>query len=65
MDPKQLVQALSDSGLTQVQIAERTGIPQPTLSKLLRGDTQDVLSRNYLKLLEAHDLRMAEMKAAA
>lgn len=65
MDPREIAQALIDSGLTQVQIAERTGIPQPTLSKLLRGDVQDVLSRNYLKLLAAHDERVAELKAAA
>lgn len=65
MDPREIAQALVDTGLTQMQIAERTGIPQPTLSKLLRGDVADVLSRNYRSLLAAHDARLLELKAAA
>jgi len=40
--------------MTQEQIAERTGIKQPTLSKVLRGAVKDVLSRRYRKLLLLH-----------
>lgn len=50
MEAKDFVAALVKSGLTQQQIAERTGIPQPTLSKVVRGDVKDVLSRNYRQL---------------
>ena len=65
MEPRELVQALRDSGLTQVQIEERTGIPQPTLSKILRGKVDDVLSANYRRLLAAHEARQVELRQAA
>jgi transcriptional regulator with XRE-family HTH domain len=55
MEAKEFIAALVARGLTQSQIAERTGIPQPTLSKVLRGDVADVLSRNYRKLQALHD----------
>lgn len=54
MEARDFVAALVGSGLTQSQIAERTGITQPTLSKVLRGDVDDVLSRNYRKLQALH-----------
>lgn len=54
MEARDFVEALRGAGLTQVQIAERTGIPQPTISKVERGDVADVLSRNYRKLQALH-----------
>lgn len=54
MEAKDFVAALVEHGLTQSQIAERTGIPQPTLSKVVRGEVSDVLSRNYRKLQALH-----------
>ena len=50
MEARDFVIALIERGLTQVDIAERTGIPQPTISKVARGDVADVMSRNYRKL---------------
>ena len=50
MEARDFISALIESGLTQAQIADRTGIPQPSLSKVLRGDVDDVLSRKYRKL---------------
>lgn len=50
MEAKDFVDALSKGGMTQSQIADRTGIPQPTISKVSRGDVKDVLSVNYRKL---------------
>lgn len=55
MEARDFVEALIGKGLTQSQIAERTGIPQPTISKVARGDVSDVLSRNYRKLQALHD----------
>lgn len=55
MEARDYVKALLDAGLTQVEIAEKTGIPQPTISKVFRGDVADVLSRNYRKLQELHE----------
>lgn len=60
MEARDYVKALIEAGLTQVQIAERTGIPQPTISKVYRGDVDDVLSRNYRRLQEVHAAVMAE-----
>lgn len=34
-----LLKRLVDSGLSQTEIAKRTGIPQPRLSRWARGDT--------------------------
>lgn len=55
MEAKQLVEALRDRNWTQVQITERTGIAQPTISKILRGDVSDVMSKSYRALLALHD----------
>lgn len=54
MEPRDLVAALMQAEMTQAAIAERTGIKQPTISKILRGDVKDVMSRNYRRLLALH-----------
>lgn len=59
MEPRDLVLALKATGLTQKQIEEATGIPQPTVSKIERGEVADVMSRNYRALLALHDSVMA------
>jgi transcriptional regulator with XRE-family HTH domain len=46
--------------LTQEQVASRTGIPQPTISKIERGDVSDVMSKTYRALQKLHD----ELEAA-
>ena len=55
MKPVELVQALRAMGLTQKQIQERTGIPQPTVSKIGLGRVRDVMSRHYVALLTAYE----------
>lgn len=54
MEAREFVQDLINWGLTQDQIAERTGIPQPTISKIARGAVNDVLSRNWRSLQAVH-----------
>lgn len=54
MEAKDYVHAIRSAGLTQAQIAERTGIPQPTISKIERGDVKDVMSKNYRALQALH-----------
>ncbi len=63
MEARDYVKALIEAGLTQVQIEERTGIPQPTVSKILRGEVEDVLSRNYRKLQALHAELIAPVAA--
>lgn len=55
MEAKDFVVALVGAGLTQSVIAEKTGIPQPTISKIARGGVDDVMSRNYRKLQALYD----------
>ena len=50
MEARDYVLALKDKGLTQMQIEEGTGIPQPTISKIARGEVSDVMSKNYRAL---------------
>eukprot|EP01036_Dinobryon_divergens_P006160 gene6160-biopygen5493 len=58
MKPRELVQALRALGLTQKQIEARTGIPQPTVSKIGLGRVRDVMSRHYLALLLVYEQEM-------
>lgn len=50
MEARDYIAAIRVHGLTQAQIAIKTGIPQPTISKIERGDVSDVMSRNYRAL---------------
>jgi transcriptional regulator with XRE-family HTH domain len=54
MEAKDYVIAMHAGGLTQAQIAARSGIPQPTISKIMRGEVRDVMSRNYRALQALH-----------
>jgi predicted XRE-type DNA-binding protein len=63
MEAREIVQALIQHGFTQRQIADRTGIPQPTVSKVYRGAVSDVLSRNYRELEALHKSVVAELAA--
>lgn len=54
MEARDYLQAIRARGLTQAQVAEKTGIPQPTISKIERGDVTDVMSKNYRALQALH-----------
>jgi transcriptional regulator with XRE-family HTH domain len=60
MEAKDYVLALKERGLTQMQIEEITGIPQPTISKIERGDVSDVMSKTYRALQAAYDTLQAK-----
>jgi transcriptional regulator with XRE-family HTH domain len=64
MEAQDYVKQLLAAGLTQTVIAERSGIPQPTISKIARGDVTDVMSRNYRKLQALHATACAPVAAA-
>lgn len=65
MEAQDFVAALVKKGMTQQQIAAETEIPQPTLSKVLRGDVKDVLSRNYRKLKALYEDRIGPVADGA
>lgn len=54
MEAHEFIHALIAAGLTQSQIADRTGVPQPTISKVMRGEVKDVMSRNYRRIQALH-----------
>ncbi|ALV06674.1 helix-turn-helix domain-containing protein [Roseateles depolymerans] len=63
MEARDYVIALLGAGMTQAQIAEKTGMGQPTVSKVYRGEVADVLSRNYRRLQELHAEVVGDQKA--
>jgi predicted transcriptional regulator len=52
MEAKDIVIRLKQLGMTQIEIADETGIPQPSISKIESGKVGDVLSKGY-RALEA------------
>lgn len=50
MEAKDLLAAIRATGMTQAEVSAKTNIPQPTISKIERGDVEDVMSRNYRAL---------------
>lgn len=50
MEAKDYLRAVRESGLTQTEVSVRCGIPQPTISKIERCESRDVLSKNFLAL---------------
>lgn len=62
MEARDYIAALNSWGLTQEQIAERCETTQATISKVLRGDVKDVLSRNYRKLQALYEEVRADRK---
>lgn len=64
MEARDLILSLLGLGLKQAAIAKKTGIAQPTISKVARGEVQDVMSRNYLKLLALHASESVKAKPA-
>ncbi len=63
MEARDFIAALIGKGMTQSDISERTGISQPTISKVARGDVSDVMSRNYRKLQELHAEQIGQANA--
>lgn len=65
MEAKDYVLAMKRHGLTQMQIEEKTGIPQPTISKIERGEVSDVMSKTYRALQSAYELILRSANKAA
>lgn len=54
MEASELINDLIALGWTQAKIAERVGLQQPAISKVLRGEVSDVMSRSYRRLAALH-----------
>jgi hypothetical protein len=58
MEAPDYLRALLASGMTQAVIAQRTSIPQPTISRIARGKVKDVPSRRGRKLEALWELEL-------
>lgn len=65
MDWKALLKDLKDAGHTQVQIAERCGVSQSSVSELSRGEIKSPSFDFGTKLLQMHGELSADQQAAA
>lgn len=63
MEAKDFLTAIRATGMTQAEVAAETGIPQPTISKIERGEVEDVMSRNYRALQALHRKVIRRTKA--
>lgn len=54
MDAKQLLAEVREGGLTQIEVAAGMGVSQSTVSKIERGQTVDLKTSTYQKLLALH-----------
>lgn len=54
MDAKTLLAEVRGNGLTQIEVANGMGVSQGTVSKIERGQTQDLKISTYYKLVALH-----------
>ncbi|MDR5612431.1 MAG: helix-turn-helix transcriptional regulator [Arsenophonus sp.] len=68
MAPKNMIEYLINSGLTQIQIQQKTGISQLSISRLLSGKNSDprisVLKAIESLYLEAKNSKNAQVAAS-
>lgn len=63
MEAQDLLVAIRSTGMTQAEVAAETGIPQPTISKIERGDVSDVMSKSYRALQALYEKVQASRPA--
>lgn len=64
--PQALVKELIDAGYSQAVIAQRAGVKQPTISRILSGEHDDPKSSVLIKLTEfVNDVRAVAATASA
>lgn len=54
MEARDYISEIRKKGWTQAQVSLHSGIPQPTISKIERGDVHDVMSQTYRALQSLH-----------
>ncbi len=65
MEASDYLRELLAAGMTQSVVAERTGIPQPTISRIARGRVKDVPSKRSRKLHALWELEIGHETAHA
>lgn len=57
------LRSLIDSqGISENELAERTGVPQPTINRILRGESRDPRDKTVLPLADYFGVSLEEMK---
>lgn len=54
MEAQKYLISIRSHGLTQAEVSEKTGISQPTISKIERGSVKDVRGTTLLLLQQLH-----------
>lgn len=54
MEAQKYLISIRSRGLTQAEVSEKTGISQPTISKIERGSVKDVRATTLLLLQQLH-----------
>lgn len=62
MDAKTLLAEVRGIGLTQIEVANGMGVSQGTVSKIERGQTQDLKISTYHKLVALHNREVLSKK---
>lgn len=55
MEAKDFIREIRKYGLNQQEIAEKSGLNQPAISKIERGDVSDVRSKTYRALQSLYE----------
>src|SRR5690625_2547829 len=56
-----LKQALSDKGWSENELARRSGVPQPTIHRIITGESQSPRTGNLTKLSDALGLSVVQL----
>lgn len=62
--PQELVKTLVEAGFSQAEIADRAGVKQPTISRILSGDHTDPKSSVLIRLKDFADQVDADRRSA-
>lgn len=60
MEARDYIFEIRKFGLNQKDIADKTGIAQPSISKIERGDVADVRSKTYRALQSLYEMLVSE-----
>ncbi|MBY0155442.1 helix-turn-helix domain-containing protein [uncultured Metabacillus sp.] len=50
-----------EKGWTQFELAERSGVPQPTISQIERGNRKHPTHKNIMKIAKALEINLEEL----
>lgn len=61
MSNKNLYHLMSAKGINQTRLAKETGVPQPTISRIIRGDTTSPRFSSIKKIANYFDVPLEDV----